>query len=516
MEQLPFDLAAQQLVELLELVSSFPNEAAAAQGAVDRAAQVLDAEFAAVVLDRRVVHSVGFGASVPYEQLVEIADGKREVLEVPRLGKACTAVVELDGAANGHLVLARLGEDFKAAERNLLRGMGRILELSLQMLRTMDSLRQRQRLMEHLYGIQRSISRRMPLPEVMETVVYGVKELLGDEIVGLWLRDPNEPDTLLLFSSVGLGPDAQDRLWRVSVDAAGAAGRAIVADELTILDGYADASAAIRALTGDRLDRTMAAPVRENSKVTGSLFTAACTAGPAYTVIDQEILLAFAENVSLALTDAKTLSDMNEAYHDSLTGLASRALFLDRLGDGMSAAGRDGLTVALLFIDLDRFKQVNDTLGHAAGDAVLMGVAQRIQSGLRGDDMAARFGGDEFAVMLTDVTERQATSVAHRIISAVERPYAIAGQEVRVGASIGVAMCAPGTYRPDELMSHADAAMYSAKRNGRGRAEMYEHGMSLAHPARPVGANLRRALDEIFHGEGKRPRREATGPPSVR
>src|SRR5256885_15745797 len=107
MEPAPFDLAAQQLVELLELVSSFPNEAAAAQGAVERAAQVLEAEIAAVVLDGRVVHSVGFAAgAIPYDQLVEIAHGTRTILEIPRLGKCTTAVAELDGHAHGHLVLA--------------------------------------------------------------------------------------------------------------------------------------------------------------------------------------------------------------------------------------------------------------------------------------------------------------------------------------------------------------------------------------------------------------------------
>jgi diguanylate cyclase (GGDEF)-like protein len=417
------------------------------------------------------------------------------------LGKAMTAVAELDGQAHGHLILARLGDDgFSAAEWNLLRGMARILDLSLQMLRTMDSLRQRQRLMEHLYGIQRSISRRMPLQEVLETVVYGVKELLGDEIVGLWLRDPAEPDTLLLVSSAGLGAAASEQLWRIPVRDAGAAGLAIGRDDLTVLDGYADAGSGLRSLTANCLERTMAAPVRENSKVTGSLFTAACAPGSAYTEIDQEILLAFAENVSLALTDAKTLSDMNEAFHDSLTGLASRALFLDRLADGLTAAQRDESRLALLFIDLDRFKQVNDEFGHAAGDALLMGVAQRIQAGLRGGDIAARFGGDEFAVMLGGVTEQQAVTIANRIIAALQRPYVIGNQEASVGASIGVALCEPGQYPAAQLLAHADAAMYYAKRNGRGRSEVFEPAMAQAHQVRPLIQDLRRKLDEIVHG----------------
>ena len=496
-----FDLAAQQLVELLELVSSFSNEASAAQGAVERAAQVLEAEVAAVVLGGQVVYSVGFpSGAIPFQDLVDVTEGRRDTLEVPRLGLCSVAIADLDSTGHGHLVLARLGDDgFSAAEWNLLRGMSRILDLSLQMLRTMDSLRQRQRLMEHLYGIQRSISRRMPLLEVLETVVRGVKELMDDEVVGLWLPDPDSPATLLLVSSAGLKGDQAAQLWRMSAAEAGAAGRAVLTDELAVVYGYTDGGAALRELTQGRLAVTMAVPVRESSKVTGSLFTASIRPGRVYTEIDKEILLAFAENVSLALTDAKTVSDMNEAYHDSLTGLASRALFLDRLHDALAVADREAVGLALLFIDLDRFKQVNDTFGHASGDLLLMEVAHRIGTALRGGDVAARFGGDEFAVMLQSVTSGQADAVAHRIIELVGRVYTIGGVEMSVGASIGVTLSAPGELQSDEVIRRADVAMYRAKRNGRGRAETFEPGMDMGHAERQANVDVRRAIDEVVH-----------------
>src|SRR5205823_14087623 len=196
---------------------------------------------AAVVIGGRVVHAVGFPAgAIPAGPLAEIARGERDTLDVPRLGRCSAATAELEG--QGHLVIARLGDDgFTAAEWNRLRGMAGILDLFVQMLRTMDSLRQRQRLMEHLYGIQRSISRRMPLQEVLETVVYGVKELLGDEIVGLWLRDPDQPDTLLLVSNVGLDEEMSQQLWRVPVHQAGAAGPALSTGHLATGDGDAGA-----------------------------------------------------------------------------------------------------------------------------------------------------------------------------------------------------------------------------------------------------------------------------------
>jgi diguanylate cyclase (GGDEF)-like protein len=500
MEITPFDLAAQQLVELLELVSSFSDEDSAAQSAVERAAAVLEAEVAAVVLDGHVVRSVGFPAgSIPTADLVEIALGRRDSLDLPRLGKCWAIAAELAGQEHSHLVLARSGDEgFSPAEWNLLRGMARILDLSLQMLRTMDSLRQRQRLMEHLYDIQRSISRRMPLQEVLETVVRCVKELLGDNIVGLWLPDPGDFERLLLVANAGLETAAAGRLWRIPLAEAGAAGQAVLYDDLVMLTGYAAAGPALRSLTDDRLAKAMAAPVRENSKVTGSLFTASSVTGRMYTEIDQEILLAFAENVSLALTDAKTLSDMNEAFHDSLTGLASRRLFLDQLRANLTNLDTE-TRLALLFVDLDGFKQVNDTFGHAVGDVLLVGVAERIQAGLRAGDVAARFGGDEFAVMLRGVSDGQAVAVAERIIQAVALPHVIAGNDISVGASIGISLCAPRMLDAEELIRRADAAMYAAKRNGRGRCEMYASGMELAPAVHAVNDDLRQAIDELVH-----------------
>jgi diguanylate cyclase (GGDEF)-like protein len=190
---------------------------------------------------------------------------------------------------------------------------------------------------------------------------------------------------------------------------------------------------------------------------------------------------------------------MNEAFHDSLTGLATRPLFLDRLHGGLAATPTGDCRLALLFIDLDRFKQVNDTLGHAAGDALLMTAAKRIQDCLRHGDVAARFGGDEFAVMLRAVTEAQAEVVAGRIIRGVERPYQVGGEEVSVGASIGIALCESAQQDPEDLLRRADAAMYRAKRNGRGRYELFEPGMELGPAQRPVNADLRRAIDDFVH-----------------
>src|SRR5207248_3343115 len=227
----------------------------------------------------------------------------------------------------------------------------------------------------------------------LDTIVDGAAELLGDEVVGLCLRDPEAADMLLLVASRGVTEEAHKRLWRTSVQASGIVGAAMVSDNLVLAEPD-QVPEHLKADLGD-VCGAMAAPVHENETVVGGLIVASRSPDRAYSKADQETLQAFAEQVSLAVTDAKTLEAMYQAFHDSLTGLASRALFLDRLEHGLAVAAREQAPVAVLFVDLDRFKFVNDSLGHAAGDTLLVGVAERLRASIRGSDTAARFGGDE-------------------------------------------------------------------------------------------------------------------------
>jgi diguanylate cyclase (GGDEF)-like protein len=171
------------------------------------------------------------------------------------------------------------------------------------------------------------------------------------------------------------------------------------------------------------------------------------------------------------------LNKVDQAVHDGLTGLASRGLFLERMTEHLGS----GRPAALLFIDLDRFKTVNDTLGHAAGDQLLSVTAERIKAQLRTTDLPGRLGGDEFAVMLPDVTRvDESVSVARRVVRALGEPIVIAGHRVAVNASIGIALSSLGEPDPADLMRRADIAMYQAKRNGRGRYEIFTEDMLLA------------------------------------
>ncbi|MGC8462935.1 MAG: diguanylate cyclase domain-containing protein [Acidimicrobiales bacterium] len=162
------------------------------------------------------------------------------------------------------------------------------------------------------------------------------------------------------------------------------------------------------------------------------------------------------------------------AAHDALTGLPNRALLLDQVRRALAAAGRARARIALLFVDIDHFKAINDRHGHSAGDAFLQAVAQRLNQAIRPGDTAARLGGDEFVVLCEDLRggEAEALAVAERIGQLLAAPVALADRLVETGASIGVAVAEPGD-DAEVVLSHADEAMYEAKRNGRGRVELF-------------------------------------------
>ena len=158
----------------------------------------------------------------------------------------------------------------------------------------------------------------------------------------------------------------------------------------------------------------------------------------------------------------------HRALHDPLTNLANRSLFFDRLQQAINSARRQGALLAVVMLDLDGFKAVNDAFGHAAGDEVLKVVAARFSAGMRATDTAARIGGDEFAWILPRVASRRAVNrMIHKRLGVARDPIIVDGEKVDLGVSAGVAMYPDDAHDADSLIRHADAAMYSAKRNGR-------------------------------------------------
>jgi diguanylate cyclase (GGDEF)-like protein/PAS domain S-box-containing protein len=164
----------------------------------------------------------------------------------------------------------------------------------------------------------------------------------------------------------------------------------------------------------------------------------------------------------------------HQAFHDPLTGLANRALFRDRVSHALALAQRRGTPVTVLFLDLDDFKTVNDSLGHGEGDRLLIAVAERFLACARTADTVARLGGDEFAILIEGAEGRE--GLPERLAAAMSHPFTLSGNQVRVTASIGVAS-ASADDSADDLLRNADMAMYAAKRHGKGRAETYESRM---------------------------------------
>jgi diguanylate cyclase (GGDEF)-like protein len=333
------------------------------------------------------------------------------------------------------------------------------------------SLRERQMLSDRLFRIQRKISTRVPLQEVLDSITQGAAELLRDDVIGLRLLDRDDPTTMVMVSSVGVPPDMAAALHRLPVSE-GVGGRALTEDRVCIQEAYEDWDGAIGAFASTGLRSAMGAPVHLEARSIGSLVVASHDAGRHYSVAEQDALMAFAEHVSLALNDASTVQAMHEALdqavhqamHDELTGLPNRACFYDRTEQALRLARRDSSQTAVLLFDLDRFKEINDTLGHRYGDRVLRAIGPRIQPLLREPDTLARLGGDEFCILLPRVTsEAAAVEVARRITTALEEPFEVDGMNMVVEASCGVSVAPAHGDTADLLLQRADVAMYVSK-----------------------------------------------------
>jgi diguanylate cyclase (GGDEF)-like protein/PAS domain S-box-containing protein len=193
----------------------------------------------------------------------------------------------------------------------------------------------------------------------------------------------------------------------------------------------------------------------------------------------------------------------HQALHDPVTGLPNRTLFLDRVSMALARVRRSGGTVAVLFMDLDRFKMINDSLGHEAGDRVLTTIAARLDQSLRGSDSVGRLGGDEFAVVCEVKRPDEATVVAERIATAIEAPMVLDSGQMVVSASIGIALGESGS-TPTDLLENADAAMYRAKERGKARVEVYDESMRALtlrrlHIENALRAAIEKEQLEVFY-----------------
>jgi diguanylate cyclase len=217
----------------------------------------------------------------------------------------------------------------------------------------------------------------------------------------------------------------------------------------------------------------------------GSLWTASQVVTPLLDEAGQVThFVAIQHDVTASTREREEIQRL--AFHDGLTGLPNRISFLDLLDRAIVRAGAEGQLFALLYLDLDRFKPVNDALGHAAGDQLLIAVAERLRAAVRKTDTVARLGGDEFAVLLTDVEhpEVAAAALAGKLVDRISQPYMLNRRRIEIGASVGISVYPGDGATADALLSHADAAMYAAKAHGRQQFRFFDPASASA-AARP-------------------------------
>ena len=186
-----------------------------------------------------------------------------------------------------------------------------------------------------------------------------------------------------------------------------------------------------------------------------------------------------------------------DALHDPLTGLANRALFLDRLQHALAATGRHRMPLATVLLDLDGFKEINDSYGHAVGDELLCAVAKRLTETVRSVDTVARLGGDEFALVIEDVDEAGKETVIERVKHALAAPFLIQGQPRQIGGSFGMVLSRGNIDSPNDMLRRADMAMYAAKRQGKIGHAIFESGM---HTAMVFRLEMKSALQQALMG----------------
>lgn len=393
------------------------------------------------------------------------------------------------------------GTAFSDSESRLFAAYADHATASLELVASLERARRDRDTAQALLELARSLAAVGTIDEMAARLVDVVPTVTGCQVAGVWLWEP-AAEELRLNAYV----DAQ-------TNAAYDGPRVLPAAQLPrfaelvsrprpqVIHADGDSDLLRSSMRGSRLDWAALVPIVARGEFLG--VTVAGFRGHERT--DDTLLprlTGLADHAATALDGARLVERMRyQAMHDPLTGLPNRPLLEDRARAALALSRRTGQCVALLFVDLDRFKNVNDTLGHSAGDELILAAAQRLADVLRESDTLARLGGDEFVVLLPDATSPEhAVAVAQRLLAALTDPIRVSGdRELFVSCSIGIACAPEHTSDYLTLTQYADAAMYDAKARGGGTYAVYAESLTKL-PARALqpARELRRALD---HGE---------------
>jgi diguanylate cyclase (GGDEF)-like protein/PAS domain S-box-containing protein len=332
--------------------------------------------------------------------------------------------------------------------------------------------------------------------ELMQRAVTVAAETLDADLVGVAELLPDRSGFAVRAGSGWPDPDVTE--VRLPGGGASQAGFAVLSGAPVVVEDWAQPQPFAQSPAIRRMNiRSGIVVVIEGSRGPFGILGAHSARAREYAAGDVDFLQSLANVLADALERQAIEDDIrHRALHDSLTGLPNRALFLDRLDHTLAALRRRGGLAAILFLDLDHFKLVNDSLGHHVGDELLTAAAPRLKQAVRASDTVARFGGDEFGILLEAIAdESDAIQMAERVAAAFSRPFVLNGNEHFVSASVGIALARGGELAA-ELIRDADAAMYRAKERGRARYELFDEVMRGRAIARlRVENDLRRALE---------------------
>ncbi len=341
-------------------------------------------------------------------------------------------------------------------------------------------LEQRLRELNILYGISKSVTSLLEPDEVLTRIVEATSYVTGAEEISLFLLHEDTQGVELRAVQVS----GDDSARQVQIEADDALVRQVMNTGELVL------SQSPRSRKTEPLEATLAVPLRVGDRTIGVLRATASAATKPFSDDDRYLLSMLADYGAIAIENSRLYQAAQHelaerkraeaiirqmAYHDSLTGLPNRVLFNDRLGVALARARRSKQKVAIMLLDLDNFKEVNDTLGHAVGDQLLQAVGERLTSLLRESDTVSRMGGDEFLLLLPDMEKSEyAGRAAERILEVLRKPFTLGEHTLPVTASLGVAMYPDDAEDGDSLVKNADAAMYIAKDKGRDKFQTYE------------------------------------------